>query len=800
MTKYVFQFVLLAILINSNICKNECCFNSSFAYRDNQYILLSNFEYFSQLKFNCSQLTEMAILEFHSLSPLLLDHTLNLTGFRIRRSSKKYISILFNNLKGFDLNSNPFRHFKTESIIWQFINTKFDFYLHNNLMDNHLCTSDLSFSLIESMKILYLQKGTIFASEICPYIFKNALIYLIVIDRISSSFIEENLLIFQNETATTLNSSIYQLHLNFYHIDFNSRILNSYVFKKLKILDLNGPINSIQFDLFKSFVFLKEIRLRSQNVRKLFAKKNEWLIYLNLKASNRYDSFLLVIYQAFSNVSFYEYPDEDFCHFKSFPHRQFVLPMLKPTFKSKCTCLELFLIQFSAKSGNNILKLLNRETSIYSFVQYYSEIIFENRFSICVNSSFNESLLQCDFYKRLEICQIKQIDRNKDDFIFYVYDWIQMKNIIQTVFPKYINLVFSVLGIIVNITMIIILSNKKIMTDKMYTYLLINSYFNLVYCTIFTIRSIINHLVGDLHRLTFMPSDAIFVQYLYLIVIKFGSSFVRSCSNIYYFSFAFSRYIMISNMKSFLIEKFQRLTKANFFLLTLTVSIIINVHIVFQFKIQYSASISSLDPLHTFSAKNFSYFYKREPINDYKENFSSGSEYLILNVAHYAQMILSDLMHIIITTVIDMMLLVFIKKKIKSNQNLIHLNVSLEIMSRIQRVKQKRKSKKSKNRISQMIILNGINFLIFRLPLALLSFYGFFFKYNRETKSHEPSPISYIICKEKMFCASLQEIFMCFHLFSFWFQFFIFYKLDLNFKSSLLDIKKKFSYLKVVKI
>ena len=49
---------------------------------------------------------------------------------------------------------------------------------------------------------------------------------------------------------------IEKTHPYFYHIDYNSRILNSYVFKKLKILDLNGPINSIQFDLFKSFELL----------------------------------------------------------------------------------------------------------------------------------------------------------------------------------------------------------------------------------------------------------------------------------------------------------------------------------------------------------------------------------------------------------------------------------------------------------------------------------------------------------------------------------------------------------------
>ena len=789
MLHYAFGLVFNALMIHLSISENECCFNSSFAYRDHQYILLSNFENFTQLKFNC-QLIEMSFWEFHPLLSLILDQSLNLKNSSIRIHSSGYLSIMLNKLKGFDLNSNPFRRFIADRIIWQFINLNFDFYLHNNLIADHLCNSKLSWSLTENIRILSLNEGIRFTSEICPFIFKNALFYLLAINKISSSFVDENILKFQNKTALNLNSSIYQLQLDFYHIELNSNILNVYAFKKLKILDLNGPINSIQPDLFKSFDYLRQLRLRSQNVRKLFAKNNKWLNFLNLKTNNRQDSFLLVIYQAFSNVSFYEYPDEDFCLFKSFPHRQNVLPVLKPTFKSKCTCLELFLIQYSAKSADNILKQLNRETSIYTYVQYYSDIIFEKKFSICVNSSLIEFLIDCNFYRRLKNCQIEQIDR-KDDFLFYVYDWIQIKDIIQIFFPKYINLICAVLGIIINTIMIIIFSNKKIMCDKMYTYLEINSFFNLLICITLMIGSTIKYLEVDLKYLTYLSSGKILVQYLNLILIKFGLNLLRSCSNISYFSFVLSRYIMISNTKSFIVEKFQKLTKAKFILSMFAAAFFINVHIIFRFKIINSASLVNVEQLHSFNPKNFSYFYKQEPIEDYKENFSSQSEYLILNLAQYAQIIFSDLLYLIATIIVDVLLLIFIKKKIKTNQKL-NAVVNIEMIGRIQRIKRKRQAKKSKNRILQMIILNGINFLLLRLPLAILSFYGFLFKYNREKHSHMPSLISYIICKERRFCASLQEVFMSFYLVSFCFQFFIFFKLDLNLKSSLLDLKKKF--------
>ena len=54
----------------------------------------------------------------------------------------------------------------------------------------------------------------------------------------------------------------------------DSKLLNKQVFKNLKYLDVSGPINEIQDDLFKNFK-LKLIRIRTQNARRIFAYKNK---------------------------------------------------------------------------------------------------------------------------------------------------------------------------------------------------------------------------------------------------------------------------------------------------------------------------------------------------------------------------------------------------------------------------------------------------------------------------------------------------------------------------------------------
>jgi hypothetical protein len=790
--------IILIKLIDSISCANDkCCFNTSFAYGNNDYMGLYNFDNFSQLEFNCANPIKLLLWEIRPNEALILDDSLNMANLSIQTNARVF-SILFNNIKGFNLYSNPFKDIQLiySDYIWlRFIDTKFDFYLENSLVNKKLCNqSKHSWDLLSSIKIFELQRVTLFATEICPFVFKNSVLIFFLINRISSSLVEKNILTFQDVFVSDLNSSIYQLELNFYHADLNEKILNKHVFQNLLILDIDGPVRSIQDDLFKSFDYLRIIRLRSQNVKRLFARNNNWLNSLNLKVL---DGLILIIYQSLANVSFYDYPNEDFCHFKSYPHKRLVLSVLKPSVYSKCTCLELFLTQYSVPYEKQIKDTIYAQLPThYAYFEFYTDFIFEKKLFKCVNESFDEVLISCDFEKRLNNCNINghQVNNRKENdlFLFYVYDWVEMSDLIQIIFSKYVNLVISVIEIVLNFLFILILFNKQIMSDKMYTYLLINSFFNLFYTLIITFKSILNSFENDYYFFNYITTSAVLIQYFNLILVKFASNVFRSSANISYLAFSLSRYVMIANKKGLIFEKFQKLSTIKFLLITLVVSVLINIQIFFQFKIKYS--LIDMEQLHPYESKSLFLNYKQDPIEDYKENFSSKSEYILVNLANYFRIIFSDLTHIIATTVIDVYLFIFIKKKIKlSNVVRSNVNINMQIFSRIQNFRKKRRTKKSKDRVSTMIILNGINFTFLRLPLALLSFYGFIFKYNKEIMTHEPNLISYLICKEKRFCASLQEIFFSFYLFSFLNQFFIFYKLDTNFKLSFNEIKTKFN-------
>ena len=134
------------------------------------------------------------------------------------------------------------------------------------------------------------------------------------------------------------------------------------------------------------------------------------------------DFFVLTVYQALSNKSFYEYPNEDFCYFKTFPHQRSVLPTLKPSAKSKCTCLELFLIQYAIKDPFSIRNYVNSLEKSYNYIQYYLNDIFLDNQLKCLNESFEKTLIKCNFEKRFTNCEIQQAKTAENDFFFYIYD------------------------------------------------------------------------------------------------------------------------------------------------------------------------------------------------------------------------------------------------------------------------------------------------------------------------------------------------------------------------------------------
>jgi hypothetical protein len=187
--------------------------------------------------------------------------------------------------------SNPFKkikfiNFSLEFMHWVLdIKTNFNFYLNNKLINEKEClqSSNKSWTnFISNSRLLFLGLTSKYSLKTCPYIFKNSIINALSLGDIRSSYLNENLLAFiKIKNLNDLNSDIFHVDFKVYRIQFNDNLLNKDIFKNTKSIDISGILNGLQDDIFKSIENLKILRIRTENVKYLFAKNNKWVKYLN---------------------------------------------------------------------------------------------------------------------------------------------------------------------------------------------------------------------------------------------------------------------------------------------------------------------------------------------------------------------------------------------------------------------------------------------------------------------------------------------------------------------------------------
>ena len=230
-----------------------------------------------------------------------------------------------------------------------------------------------------------------------------------------------------------------------------------------------------------------------------------------------------------------------------------------------------------------------------------------------------------------------------------------------------------------------------------------------------------------------------------------------------------------------------------------TVSLLINAEIFFDFSVHQNNVNSFLSyetgdyPFYSTSI-NFKNEIKVLPYG------TSSRTPFVLSGLRYARVILVDVLYIIVCILADLKLFIFVREKIRKKNAMTHeqeLGDVVQVVStpvglnrdRIKshrlEMKNRRKDIILKNRITGIIVLNGVNFVIFRLPSVVLSLMLLFFSYDFNTLSFEPSQYAYTFCVVYRFCDLIQELALLFYFFSFLLQFFILFKLDNNLKEEI---------------
>ena len=426
---------------------------------------------------------------------IILDDSLNFHGVEINPKRNEFLIGLFN-LKGISVDSSsPFETltvYKDNTRInpgYYLEQSNFDFYFKNKLIDQTICNASLLLSTHGMdrknflSKILVLDTSPskiLYRQEKCPLVFHNSRIYYLILAS-SNCLFARNALTF-SKTNFKMNSLIGMLDLRLYHADLNDQLLSTKVFENLSILILNGIVNLIQKDLFKSFLNLKILFIKTQFIRNVFQRKNKWLQHLNsggktvnelsdLEYVQFRDTFSLLIQQSLANQTYYDFPDEDFCYFDQFLHRRLVMPYFIPIKSQNSSCTFMFLTQYAVRFEDDIkISLNSMPPSRYVLLNYDQE----NRFNL--NEITSESELFAE--KMQTICKKESIQttvQQTDGFYFYLTDWSLLVKYNQIIVPLILVPSFCLICLAVNLVSAWVLT--RIPKNSIYHELTIHYYF-----------------------------------------------------------------------------------------------------------------------------------------------------------------------------------------------------------------------------------------------------------------------------------------------------------------------------------
>jgi hypothetical protein len=366
-----FLLISFQIIVNDDDCEensSKYLTYKTYPNTNDMASMFSRFNSFSDLSFsnsnNCSLIYNItSYLEFLPRLPCILDISVKKLFSRQQIIAIDTVSIT--NLIGFDIHASPLQlpsKLIRKRTILQIFTSYLEFYSnkhHINSSSGAECNLDMynnEFNFLNSFYIVIFN-NIVYPKFICPLAFKGSNITHIEFADVTNSFLRLNLLNFyilnRTQSILSITKSIKIVLLKLIYVKLDEKLFSKSLFKYITFLRIHGVLRGIESDLFKEFIVLKNIDFQLDNFKEFFHSGIKWMICLNKNV--RYSNETEIIYKEMimlrfnylkKEVSFdpiYEYPDEDVCLFKEFPHERLVFPLIVSGKQLNCTCTLMWL-------------------------------------------------------------------------------------------------------------------------------------------------------------------------------------------------------------------------------------------------------------------------------------------------------------------------------------------------------------------------------------------------------------------------------------------------------------------------
>jgi hypothetical protein len=357
---------------------------------ERENLICEQFYTYTQLDFTRNDDTTRTFesIKLKPATGVKLDETLNLTGIKLGLNAL----ISLSDINSFSYLVNPIKDlYKNEPIPTnlnlELIDSNLEF-TYDNVPLNSRCVlqsidqaklpflSSFSYVIFERIK---------FPPKVCPLIFKDSNITELRLSNLN----QNNVLSFislSNTSRINFNASVKRLEIQESSLtQLDTSLLNKDVFSSLEELKLIDTVLShIEDDLFESFYNLEIILLNLENFSEFISSSNNtWMSSLRTKGQE------LLVGLIDSN-KLYEYPEEDFCNFITFPH-EIAYPYILTKSNLNCSsCSLVWLLQNWKESSN--AALIQSSDSVYE----------------CLNekniNEFNARVEECEFNARIKVC------------------------------------------------------------------------------------------------------------------------------------------------------------------------------------------------------------------------------------------------------------------------------------------------------------------------------------------------------------------------------------------------------------
>jgi hypothetical protein len=651
------------------------------------------------------------------------------------------------------------------------------FALNSTLITKQNCNTDLADSITATVfnslfRFFYFSFHNTFNDQVCPYVFKHARLQSLSINGLVSFFLLDNTFKFVDYArAYELDSVIYRLNIECFNYEVDSSLLDSNVFANLTELTMGQELNSIQTDLFKSFVYLKYIYLRMDCLENFFHKVGmEWTRSLNfyldnvnmssvssqefsrLAAANQVNLIFRddrAFGKLIANFKEYTYPDEDFCIFAGFPHQKLVYPYIDSN-SSVCTWTILWLIRY--------YNLYNHSQDVY-FDSFNGQSVGY----FCLEASMNQT--NAWYETKVNNCKLDDQQAQAKEILTTYYDFVNGINGAEVLLNTYLLPAACSLGFILSYKLIRVVSkNRKAnLKEDFFKYISLNAKCNCLYSLIY-LSGLISYWLA---KFVFPITISAFWQYFTFIVNEYACLCVKACANVSYILMSLNRYMLIGKDHSPPLEYISKLPAKRIIRLTVLFSLLFNVGVFFLYKIRDGSIVyfdSTSDDIYLFG--NSPFFFEN--------SLGSSTFSLAYTLFYYFVFLIGNTW---IEVMIVRRLHVELEKK-KLKLATLHMN-----STRVNEQKMRADHKKE-NRAIVMVILNGFINVIMRLPefFVFISNSNFMFQGNQ---------LYGTLCFTYEMCMELVNYCDLLFILTFTTNYFIYYFFNKKIRSSLNESGKK---------